>query len=128
MSHEKRMASPMASICLCVGIALCVYALSSSNPLSMTKYTQEKSNWCWAACAKMTGKYFGYSHSQNSIVSEIKGSAVNSAASDVEIGHALRYSCNYKYTVAEGGVMTFHAVKQMISNNHFPVVARVKWR
>lgn len=124
---KKRIVAFILSMVVVLGGSIPAYALSASNPLQMTKYTQEKSNWCWAACAKMVGKYFGCSHSQSAIVTEIKGSTVNSGASDTEVRHALQYAVNYKYTVGFFGVPTFSTVKTNIVTNHYPIVAKINW-
>lgn len=47
-------------------------SLPASYSLSMTRYAQGNSDWCWVATAKMIGKYFGYTHSQTSIVNHVK--------------------------------------------------------
>ena len=104
------------------------YALSTSNPLSMTKYTQKYSNWCWAACAQMSGNYFGSSYTQSQIVKEIKGSSVNEAASDREMTLALQYvTLSTGYTASLYGVPVFSVIKRQIVNKHYPVVAKISW-
>lgn len=110
---------------ICV-ISVPAYALSTSNPLTMTKYSQQYSHWCWAACAQMVGKYFGTSYTQSQIVKQIKGSTVDDGATDRELTLALQYTTNSKgYSVALFGVPTFATIKTNIVNNHFPVVAKI---
>ena len=46
---------------------------SSSKTLSVTACTQEKNNWCWAACTKMLLGYYGEDISQEEIVKSVKG-------------------------------------------------------
>ena len=117
--------STLLIVCI---VSVPVYALSNSNPLSMTKYTQQKSSWCWAACAQMVGKYFGSSYTQSQIVTNVKGSAVNQGGSDREVTLALQYvTIGQGYSVVYSGVPTFATIKTNIVNNHYPVVAKITW-
>ena len=63
-----------------------------SCDLSISLYGQEKSKWCWAACAQMVAEYYGYQKSQNSIVTYVKGDADNDGATDTEVIEALEYA------------------------------------
>ena len=102
-------------------------ALSNNNPLTITKYRQIDTLLCWAACAQMCGQYFECVHSQKSIVKHVKGTYVNQTASDHEAEIALKFAINNKYKVALMGVPLFATVKQHIKNNHYPIVAKIKW-
>lgn len=66
---------------------------SSSNQkiLNVTRYAQEMTKWCWAACIKMTANYEGYSKTQNQIVTYIHGSASNTTGSMSDVCDALQW-------------------------------------
>lgn len=85
--------------------------------LSVTRYQQEKTNWCWAACTKMIASYLGYtSITQSGIVGYIKGTTVNETASTSEISRALQYAINSKYTVSATGVLYYEKIQSYISS------------
>ena len=61
------------------------------------RQSQQKSNWCWAACASMAGEYVtGTRKTQSAVVTEIKGSAINQGASDEETRNALCFASDYE--------------------------------
>lgn len=65
---------------------------SSSNALGVTRYAQERSNWCWAAVVQMIGKFeTGVKTAQSSIVTYIHGSVVNSTGDMIDQVNALQY-------------------------------------
>ena len=63
-------------------------ALTTNNFLKVDIIKQEKTNWCWAACAEMAGRYIcgypflgiGY-RNQSNIVKHVKGSTDNLSGS-----------------------------------------------
>lgn len=75
-------------------------------------YQQEKSNWCWAACAQMVAKGYGYTATQTAIVHNVKnledGDDDNLTGSPSEIKSAIEYatgnthSCTGSYSNASG--------------------------
>lgn len=61
--------------------------------LRMPPSIQQKSNWCWAACAEMVAEYRRpNSRNQSAIVSYIKGSDVNEFGSIDELARGARYA------------------------------------
>ncbi|MEE5991919.1 MAG: hypothetical protein V3G42_01615 [Oscillospiraceae bacterium] len=68
--------------------------------------TQEKSNWCWAACAWMSGKqaYPSSAATQTSIVMHVMGSDVNQAALPDEVVEGANFvtyqTCSYQWADA----------------------------
>lgn len=61
--------------------------------LRMPPSIQQKSNWCWAACAEMVAEYRRpNSRNQSAIVTHIKGSTVNDTASYTERAQATTYA------------------------------------
>lgn len=99
-----------------------VYA--NSYEISVYKYSQEQSNWCWAACAKMIGNYYGHYKTQSSICSYVKGSVANKTANLSEVTKAIEYASGrdaYHIGVAEFSVF---CVQMQIKR---PAVIRIQW-
>ncbi len=92
--------------------------------LNVTKYSQEYANWCWVACAKMIGNYYGSSYSQSTICTYVKGGAVNDTATLDEITSAIKFASNK--TVFQGGTVIFDAFVMSIKNSK-PSVLRMAW-
>ncbi len=113
--------------CIVSFIVIAVFVLqvnASTYNLNVTKYSQEKSNWCWAACAKMVGKYYGYNLSQSAICIYVKGSAVNEAASLSEVTKAIGYAS--KKIISQSGIAQSQAFSINIKANK-PCVLRIGW-
>ena len=64
----------------------------SAATITMTRYSQYKSNWCWAACALMLARSQGAAFmTKNDIVTYVKGSTDNEMGTIVETEQAVRY-------------------------------------
>ncbi|MCQ2495157.1 MAG: C39 family peptidase [Lachnospiraceae bacterium] len=118
---------------LSIIIALLVMPLQSvaatppySNSLSVSRSQQEKSNWCWAACAKMVGNYMGYSRSQTNIVNYVKGSSADVGASASEVCSALAYATNNTYYSSTIVPPSMSSIKSQI-DSAVPIVVRMDW-
>lgn len=116
--------STIILIAFLVSTAYAAYA-----ELSVPRYQQEKSSWCWAAAARMAADYVygGTIPSQTQIVTYIKGSAVNEAGSISETAASIEYATggtkSASYTSA-GSPWTYQKVKTSIDNLR-PVVPLV---
>lgn len=87
--------------------SFCYYVFYSSGKLrkvedKIVRRSQEKTSWCWAACAQMTGEFItGTRKTQSSIVAKIKGTAVNEGATISETTEAANFACgnqnNWQY-------------------------------
>ncbi len=86
-----------------------VEAAPSARTLSVTRYQQEKTNWCWAASAKMLGKYFGSTKTQSQICQYVKGNTNNVGASNSEITKAMEYATGKNCSIT--GNLTFTEIK-----------------
>lgn len=85
--------------------------------LSVIRYEQEKTNWCWAASSKMIASYLGYTNiTQSGVVGYIKGTPVNETASTSEISRAIQFAINSKYTVSATGVLSYEKIQGYISS------------
>lgn len=96
------------------GNILSTRATGNYKFLSVTKYAQEKSNWCWAACAKMLGKYYtGVAMSQSDIVTYVQGSSSgNNLATGNDTKKALTYATSRVVTFT--GVQSYSAIENRI--------------
>lgn len=106
-----------------------VLTTRSSESLSVTRYQQVETNWCWAACAQMIGKYMtGTAKSQTSIVKAIKGYVVNDSAADWELKKAIDYALgSSSYYSTNQGVLSFSTLYTSIYTNGRPCAIRMKW-
>ncbi len=94
---ERRLTSALLAVVLGLAMALgapapSATAAATSKMLSVPKYTQGKSNHCWAASAQMATKFIkGSSPIQCTIVNDTLGvsNCVNSTASEVQVSTAL---------------------------------------
>ena len=110
---------------LCIFLLLITPVSASALKLSVTSTQQEKSNWCWAATAQCIAKYInGWAPSQTSIVTYVKGSAVNQGANASEEQLALKY-CGLSSSYSSSS-RTFSQVKADIDANR-PINAGIQW-
>ena len=69
-----------------------------AGTLGVNSVIQQKSNWCWAACAEIVGKYENptSNRTQSDAVNYIKGSSsINSTGTSGETAKAAKYiSCS----------------------------------
>ena len=78
----------------------CYYVFYTSGRLkkleeNITRQSQQKTNWCWAACASMTGEYItGTRKAQSSIVTYVKGTPINEGAIVPESVSAANFACS----------------------------------
>lgn len=104
-------------------------AFAAIKELGVPIYTQEKSQWCWAAAARMAGKYRYPSSTvnQGQIVAHVKGSsAVNEAASIFEIVDAAEYVTNDTMEFSTTLLFNWDWSDIMVSiNNNYPAIALV---
>jgi glucan-binding YG repeat protein len=108
------------------------YYFDSSGKLFKTeiliqRQAQEKSNWCWAACSAMVGKYYTNSSiTQSDIVKFIKGDTYNRSGQPEEIVDAIRYaSKNTKNPKFISEYLNYSEVVEKIDENH-PFVIGVR--
>ncbi len=88
-----------------------VVATATSYIVFYTKYNQEQSNWCWAACAQMSGKqaYSASNLTQSQAVTYVKGAPLNQPGSLYETqiaaqrftNNTITYSSNASYMMYE---------------------------
>lgn len=97
-------------------VICCVWVLfgstASAEKLRVTRYKQEKSKWCWAACAQMIGAYMGHNATQSAICKAVKDKVVNEAASYNESLSAISYAT--KKTALFVGVASFNNCRKSI--------------
>ena len=115
-------------VCLIISLVIVNASLGSAYAtaytMNVTKYAQEKTNWCWVACAKMIGAYYGRLYAQSDICQYVKGSVVNQTASLSEVTSAINYASNR--SVMQAGVAKLDAFINEARNNR-PSVLRIGW-
>ncbi|MGN1031134.1 MAG: papain-like cysteine protease family protein [Butyricicoccaceae bacterium] len=119
-----KVASALLAIAIIFASPIHVYA--ASKTLGMTRYEQEKSNWCWAASAQMVGKYvYGTKMSQSNICTYVKGEVVNTTATISQVATALYYTTR-KGTASSNSYFSL-STSQTHINNSKPFIARLGW-
>ena len=119
-------------------LALCVFVCMSITehayayiPLGVTGYglygnyeTQEKSNWCWVACAKNINYWTGTSfRTQSLAVMEVKGSVSNVTGNIYETQQAAEYISNHSVSYTwSNNVLSYFGICDRIFNDQ-PVIA-----
>ena len=87
-----------------ISVALiCVFSVTivcNAMLFTVSSVTQENTNWCWAACSEVVGRFNGGNVSQSTIVRYIFGSStINSAATASQTAKAATYaSDNVEWT------------------------------
>lgn len=71
------------------GIQTCDAGISSELANSTISKKQNKDQWCWAACIQMVFSYYGLNVSQETIVREAWGEAINLPAQPYDILESL---------------------------------------
>ena len=99
----------------------------NSIQLAVTKYKQEKSNWCWAACAQMVGKYITKTVKEQSvIVKHVKGAVIDDGATYDEMSTAIKYATSssslYRYTTPD-----FSVIHKAVYEKVHPGVIAIVW-
>lgn len=102
------------------------YAYVSYQLLSITAYSQEQTNWCWATTDQMIIKYLGGSATQTQIVTFVKGSPVNEPATDTESQTGLAHWNVSSTCITYGSVPSFGTVISQIQSNK-PIDAGIYW-
>lgn len=123
----KKNLTIFALICVLVcSNCLSVLAAPTSRILSITRYEQKKSNWCWAATAQMLGKYYNSSKSQAKISEYVMGNSTNnSGATNTQVSKAIKYATGKNYTLATP--LTYNEIKSFIGNKSMPLGIRMVW-
>lgn len=94
----------------------------------ITRQQQEMSNWCWAACSVMVGKYNTKSTiTQSDVVEEIKEELINRGGSLDETVAAVNYASNYtKSSRAITNTLSFNDIVSKIDDNK-PLIIGLIW-
>lgn len=96
---------------------------AATYSVSVTKYAQEKSNWCWVACAKMCGNYYGYSYTQSNICNYVKGNTHNDTCSLTEQTQALTYTTHKNVLLSWASPFDMHVYQ--LQHRNLSVIAMV---
>ncbi len=124
----KKLITIFAAVAIALSsTCLTVFAEPPIGSCSVTRYSQEKSNWCWAACSKMIGHFHGHNKTQSQIVVHVKNANVNEAATDSEVVKAIKYACGSSYTVTDcHGTIPYEYIQNYITRG-LPFVIKINW-
>ncbi|TYQ15168.1 UNVERIFIED_CONTAM: papain like cysteine protease AvrRpt2 [Acetivibrio alkalicellulosi] len=104
-----------------------LYVGASSKVLFQSIRKQERTLWCWAACAQQSGFWWANYNEpfssrpleQSEIVRHVKGSVVNAAANGPETAQAAKFaaysSSKANATAAESFYFNFNTIKGFIN-------------
>ena len=97
-----------------------------AGTISVTRYEQERTNWCWVAVAKMMGKSVsGTTYTQSQICQKIKGSVTNSGCNSAEQYSAIKYTTGK--SVAMYSQISYAQFNQEIDSQNTPVAIGMIW-
>jgi hypothetical protein len=127
---KKRVTHPVIIVVLVSMLMILAYGdvFASSKSLSITKYSQEKSNWCWAAGAQMVAKYKvpASTKTQSNIVSHCHGNTNNTPGTLADIKSAITYASNSYYFGHSQTVIDYSTHMSKL-NASMPVLAWMSW-
>lgn len=105
----------MSSVVVLTLFAQSAYAYVSYKLLSVPRYMQEQSLWCWAAATEMIADYFGANTTQSDIVKYVKGSVVNEMGNVTDMQNALsKYQIN---SAPNNSIISFQSLVNFIESN-----------
>ena len=128
LEAEKSVTSVEGSEEITLADAASGRASGYTRQLSVTRQKQEKSSWCWAACARMVGHYITKSaKTQSAIVKNVKGSVINEGASNAETKKAIQYAVGSNYSVKTNGVVPMVNFVSSIYSQQHPAAIKITW-
>lgn len=101
----------------------------AARTLSITQVVQAKTNWCWAACSEMVGRYQNSNSTRDqwAVVKEVKGSSYpNDGGTTSEIQQGIRYASVNTVTYTNSSTLTFAKHESHIDNSD-PLVVWMSW-
>ena len=108
------------SIVVALFFALAIPAFAASKTLGVSEIEQNKTEWCWAACSEMIGKYYdsGSNRDQYDLVEYIKGNTDNQPGNTSNICDAIKYVSNNSVTfTSKSSALSFSECETEIDNS-----------
>ncbi|MCI9022711.1 MAG: hypothetical protein HFH32_18755 [Eubacterium sp.] len=121
MNGKKIIHIKFLSIFLIAVLLMSVKVRAATYTLQVNKFPQEKSNWCWAACASMVGDYLGNYRTQSDICRHLYNEVIDHPATHEGVTKAIRFAS--QKSVLFSGVISFPAYVTNMKNKK-PVVLR----
>ncbi|MBR4555784.1 MAG: hypothetical protein IKO27_09365 [Ruminococcus sp.] len=122
----KKIAGKICSVILAVVMSCTMMGLSTKAAyVDVTAVKQQKTNWCWAACAQMSAMIAcpAYYHNQSQIVTYIFGSTYNYAANIYQAAMGASYgSCYYRTFSSTSSPLSFSQINAKLTAG-YPVQA-----
>lgn len=121
----KRRSKLFISLCTII-LLLSTFSTGLAGNLSVTRYQQEKSNWCWAASAQMVGKYItGTLRSQSLVCRYVMGETSNIPADISQMKTALFYTTE-RTAYSSNSPLSLATTNSKINASR-PFIARLGW-
>lgn len=99
---------------------------ASAKSLGLSNRKQQKTLWCWAACAEIIGRYYGNYATQSSICSYVMGNSDNQNANFFEAATAIQYVTG-EVTAIRYRALTESEISQEINTDEEPFEIRIGW-
>ncbi len=99
------------TICIIYGLCIVKVHALTTNILSVYRYQQQNSQWCWAACAQMEGKYLtGSFRAQWEMVNFILGNPdANQGVNSLQLRNACKYATYNNHSFGETGSFLYYS-------------------
>lgn len=123
---SEKMNLKKSTICLLLSSFILAASVINvfAGTLSLTRYTQEKSKWCWVAAAQMIGNYKGNYKTQSEICQAVKNSIVNEGGTNSEVASAIKYTTGKNVSV--NGQLPMSEIMNEIDSRD-PVAIKMIW-
>ncbi|OPX41914.1 hypothetical protein CLHUN_42030 [Ruminiclostridium hungatei] len=119
MRNKSRKVSRLIAVILILVLFTQSIFAASTN---VSPITQEKSNWCWAACIR---SILQGSESQSSIVSYIMGPSLpNFTADSAQVRRAINHFASNVYTERFTTTLNYKSIKSNIDQG-YPIIALI---
>lgn len=122
----KRLLKRICSTVVAAALSVSAFALSANAAyVDVPAITQQKSNWCWAACSYMSAIVAcpAYCHNQSEIVYHTFGNYNNQSATIYQAAEGAYYGgCYYKSFTGTNSKLSFSQIVSKLSAG-YPVQA-----
>ncbi len=127
--HLKRKISYLLCAIITIFLTLPITTFAASKTLGVTRVTQAKSNWCWAAASEMVGKYgVSTSRDQWGVVELIWGNACPNLGGSVNnMVSGVEYVSGYTKDAKFVAYLLSNSTIQSNINNGKPMIGRLEW-
>lgn len=126
----RRISKRIVVLLLLLAFILIAPVSTLADTLYVPVVRQAKSNWCWAACAEMVGRYeeSGSTRSQWDVVMHVKGTSDNVVGTAEETALGAAFVCyNVSSFVATHRAFNEADIQDTINRAGNPLVVGIVW-